>query len=219
MAKGTDFGGVHSHRNLGLIQQQVEVAPAEPKTNLVNVPGADGSKDLSTLPAGRITYKDRKITWTFALYPGDNWDRKHHQVSNALNGKECRITLDSDPGYYYIGRLTVKKYKLSGLLRQITVEATCRPYALKKNPTIMVAQLLDYSDFTEIVLVNDRMPTVPTFEVTAETTIRWNGQTVTVAPGTFTSLDIVLQEGINLLEAKATGDPSSVVITYQEGSL
>lgn len=217
MVKGTDFGGVHSHLDLGLIQQKVEVAPAEPKTNLVSVPGADGSKDLSTLPAGRITYKDRKITWTFALYPGDNWDQKHHQVSNALNGRERKITLDSDPDYYYTGRLTVKKYKLDGLLRQITVEATCRPYALKQRPTQVVVPIT--STFTQIQLINDRMPAVPTFEVTTETTIRWNGRTVTVAPGTFTSLDIELQEGANLLEVKATSGTGSITITYQEGAL
>lgn len=219
MAKGTNFGGVHSHRDLGLIQQKVEVSPAEPKMNLVNVPGADGSKDLSTLPAGRVTYKDRKITWTFALYPGDNWDQKHHQVSNALNGLERRITLDSDPDYYYIGRLAVKKYKLDGLLRQITVEATCRPYALKQRPTQVVVPIPAGTAFTPIQLLNDRMPAVPTFAVTAETILRWNGRTVTVAPGTFTSLDIELQEGANLLEARATSGTSTITITYREGSL
>lgn len=138
MARGTDFGGIHSHRDLHLIQQLVEVEPAEPKMNLVDIPGSDGSKDLTTQPAGRVTYKDRKITWTFALYPGENWDAKHRQVSNALNGLECRITLDTDPAYYYHGRLAVKKYKLDGLLRQITLEAICRPYKLRQEQTCVL---------------------------------------------------------------------------------
>ena len=137
MAKGTDFGGVHSYWDLNLIQQRVDIQPAEPKLNTVDIPGADGSVDLSTQPAGRIVYRDRVLTWTYALYPGENWHLKHRQVSNALNGRRCRITLDDDPDYYYDGRLTVKKYNTDKLLRQITIEAVCAPYILKQQPTVV----------------------------------------------------------------------------------
>lgn len=218
MARGTDFGGIHSFRNLNLIQQRVEVGPAEPKLNLVDVPGADGSKDLSTQPAGRITYNDRKITWTFALYPGENWDAKHHQVSNALNGLECKITLDTDPGYYYQGRLAVRKYNLDGLLRQITVEAICRPYALKQATTVVKSSLT--TTYKSISLANEKKTAVPTIEVTKETVIRWNGAEVTIpAASKYTSLDIILQPGANTLEAKTTSGTGSITITYQEGTL
>lgn len=135
MARGTDFGGIHSHRDLNLIQQTVEVDPAEPKLNLVEIPGADGAVDMTEQPAGRVTYNTRKITWTFALYPGESWDAKHRQVSNALNGRKCNITLDTDPGYYYQGRLSVTKHKIDNTLRQITVVAICQPYKLRQNQT------------------------------------------------------------------------------------
>lgn len=135
MARGTNFGGIHSHTDLNLIQQKVVVDPAAPKLNLIEIPGADGAVDLTEQPAGRVTYKTRKITWTFALYPGEDWDAKHRQVNNALNGRACNITLDTDPEYYYQGRLTVKKHNVSGLLRQITVEATCQPYKLRQGET------------------------------------------------------------------------------------
>lgn len=135
MARGTNFGGVHSFHNLNLIQQKVEVEPAEPKMNLVEIPGADGAVDMTEQPAGRVTYKTRKITWTFALYPGENWDAKHRQVNNALNGRQCDITLDTDPEYFYRGRLAVKKHNVDGLLRQIVVEAVCQPYKLRQQST------------------------------------------------------------------------------------
>lgn len=141
MAKGTDFGGVHSFYDLNLIQQLVDEQPAEPKLNLIDIPGADGSVDMSELPGGRLVYKDRTLTWTYALYPGENWDAKHRQVSNALNGKRCRITLDSNPDYYYDGRVAVKKYNKDKLLRQITVEAICNPWMLKQQPTVIRADL------------------------------------------------------------------------------
>ena len=135
MARGTNFGGVHSHYDLNLIQQKVEVDPAEPKLNMIEIPGADGAVDMTERPAGRVTYKTRKITWTFALYPGETWDAKHSQVSNAINGRRANITLDTDPGYYYLGRVSVKRYKVDRQLRQITVEAVCQPYKLRQLQT------------------------------------------------------------------------------------
>lgn len=218
MARGTDFSGVHSDIDLHLIQQTVDVQPAEPKLNLIDIPGADGSRDLSTQPAGRVVFNDRKITWIFALYPGDNWAAKHRQVSGALNGKYCRITLDSDPEYYYQGRLVVRNYKVDNQLRQITVEATCRPYMLRQQET--VAQISNLTTAYRVLeLVNDRKPAIPTITVTAETTLRWNGGTITIAPGTHRILDIELQEGVNRLEAKVTTGTGSITLTYQEGAL
>lgn len=217
MAKGTDFGGVHSYTDLHLIQQLVDIQPAEPKLNLIDIPGADGSKDLTELPAGRAVYKNRKITWTFALYPGDAWHTKHRQVSNALNGRSCRITLDDDPGYYYQGRLTVKKYKTDNALRQITVEATCQPYMLKQEETRVESALS--TSFRSITLTNEAKPAIPSITVPSATTLRWGGSIVELPAGTFRSLDIELQAGENVLEAKLASGTGTIVITYQEGTL
>lgn len=217
MARGTNFGGLHSHYDLHLIQQKVEVDPAEPKLNLIEIPGADGAVDMTEHPAGRVTYKTRKITWTFALYPGEDWDDKHLQVNNALNGRKCNITIDTDPEYYYQGRLAVKSHKLSGLLRQIVVEATCQPYKLKQ---VLTATTLTLNTvYKELLLFNDRRPVVPTITLTEPATIRWKGAEYSLGAGTHRVLDIQLSEGDNILEAKAPGGFSSLTIEYQEGAL
>jgi len=217
MARGTDFGGVHSLRDLNLIQQKVVEAPAEPKTNFVNVPGTDGSKDLSTQPAGRVVYKDRKITWTFALYPGDNWAEKKHQVSNALNGRRCRITFDDDPDYYYNGRLTVKSYALDRTLRQITVEATCAPYMLKQAETVINASISTTE--RSITVKNEFKPALPRITVAADTIIGWNGDTFTLTAGEHVLLDIQFPAGTSTLTAKTVSGTGSISIAYQEGTL
>ena len=217
MARGTDFGGVHSDTDLHLIQQHVDVQPAEPKLNLIEIPGADGAKDLSTQPAGRITFNDRKITWTFALYPGEVWADKHRKVSSALNGKYCKITLDSDPEYYYEGRLVVKSYKVDNQLRQITVEATCRPYMLKQLETVVRANLT--TSYLSMNLVNARKPATPTITVSAETLLTWKGASIALTAGTHKVLDIELQEGINVLKAAVKSGTGTITLTYQEGAL
>lgn len=217
MAKGTDFGGVHSSRDLNLIQQKVDIQPALPKLNLIDVPGADGSKDLSDRPAGRIVYHDRTLTWTFALYPGDKWHDKHSQVSASLNGKRCKITLDDDPSVYYDGRLAVKKYNTDKSLRQITVEATCSPYKLKQQETRNETSLT--TSYKSIALPNWSKPVIPEITVPSETTIRWKGATATLAAGTHRLLDVELQAGDNTLDAKLARGSGTMVVTYREGSL
>lgn len=215
--RGTDFGGIHSFHDLHLIQQLVEVEPAEPKLNMREIPGADGAVDFSEQPAGRVTYNTRKITWTFALYPGENWDAKHRQVNNALNGRRCRVTLGTDQEYYYDARLSVSKHNVDGLLRQIIVEAICQPYKLRQLPTSKTQALT--TSYTVLRLLNDRKPAIPTITLTAPATLRWKGQTIALNAGDHKILGIELQEGENLLEAKVASGAGSLTITYQEGSL
>lgn len=218
MAQGTLFGSVHSYTDLNLIQQSVEISPAAPRLNLIDVPGADGMKDLSEQPAGRVTYKSRTLSWTFALYPGDNWDEKHHQVSGVLNGLACKIILDRDPGYYYEGRLEVKSYKVDKALKQITIEATCKPYALRLLPTVVTADLS--AEYVDIYLPNGRKPAVPTFKVTAETNVLLGGVSVVIPAGaSYSGLAFELQPGANTIRAKTTEGAGEITITYQEGAL
>lgn len=217
MARGTDFGGIHSHRDLHLIQQSVEVSPAEPKTNFKDIPGADGSKDLTTQPSGWVVYYPRSIRWTFALYPGDNWEAKQRQVSNALNGRRCHIYLHGDPDYYYDGRLVVKEYASSGRLKQIIVEATCSPYLLKREETTVTANLS--TAYTEISLPNDFKRVIPTITVTADTQLLWKGNSFAISAGTYRIADIQLQAGENTLQAKVSSGTGTISVVYQEGSL
>lgn len=217
MARGTDFSGIHSHRDLHLIQQSAEVDPAEPKLNLIDIPGADGSKDMSEQPAGRVVYHDRIITWTFALYPGDDWSAKQRQVSNALNGRRCRITLDENPNFYFSGRLTVAKHKKDMTLRQITVEAICSPYMLKQQETVRVENVSTAE--RQIFMPNEFKPVIPLITTTAETVIGWQGGSFTLNPGSHRILDIQFSEGVNILTAKTTGGTGTLTFTYQEGSL
>lgn len=217
MARGTNFGGTHSYYDLHLIQQKVEVDPAEPKLNLIEIPGADGAVDMTEQPAGRVTFKTRKITWTFALYPGENWDAKHRQVSDALNGRRCDITLDSDPEYYYQGRLSVSKHNVDGSLRQIIVVAICQPYKLKQLPTKTTLALT--TAYKELLLFNDRQPVIPTITLSVPATLRWKGGTIALNAGTHRVLDIQLTEGENLLEAKVASGTGVLTIEYQEGAL
>ena len=219
MAKGTTFGTLHSNTDLSLIQQSVEISPAEPRTSFVDVPGADGSKDLTEALGVGVKYKDRKIKWTFALYPGDNWELRKQTVSGYINGIACAIVIDDDPNYYYQGRVEVKDYKVDGLLKQITVEAVCRPYKLHLTDTVIARDDLTTS-YKNLNITNDRMPVVPEITVSAETTLLWNGNTYTISAGTHTVPEIRFTYGVQTLKAKLTsGTTGTISLQFKEGAL
>ncbi len=218
MAKGTTFGKYHSNRDLKLIQQKVEVSPAQPKTRYVDIPGADGSKDMTEALGVGVKFNDRTIRWDFALYPGDSWYARQQTVSGLLSGGSCHIVLDDDPNYYYDGRLIVETYESDRLLRRITVKAICRPYKLHKVETVRKLENIP-AEATTVVLQNDRMPVVPTITVEQSTTIAFGDFSATVQAGQHKLLGIRLTEGDNTLTVTPAVANGTCTIRYREGAL
>lgn len=218
------FDDVDSFRDLHLILLKTEEVPPQPKLNLIDIPGANGSKDMSDQPAGRVVYGDREFTWTFGLYPNDRWEQRYRLVSNALNGKYCeKIKIPARGGYrddyYFVGRLSVTKYKRDGLRREITVKAVCRPYAYRLYETNRTYDLTTESR-SIVHYLDDGMPVIPKLTTTAEeTTIVFNGKTFVVSAGAYQFPDIEFTEGENTLEAKVTSGTGTLNVNYRGGSL
>lgn len=214
---GVLFDNIHSFHDLNLVLSHVEIAPATPKTNYVDIPGGDGAADL-TEAHGEVKYANRTHTFTFTVHPSDTktFDEKITQVSNTLNGKNfSKITLDRDSAYYWQGRCIVDEHKQDKKLKQIVISATVKPYKLKQNVTIFT-QALTAAEKT-IILMNDRKSVVPTIECTNENTVvKFGDVSQTLAAGAFKVLDICLIEGSNELKVSGSG---TIRFTYQEGAL
>lgn len=217
MARGTTFGQLHSNVDLHLIQQSVKVGPAVLRTSYIQVPGADGSLDL-TDALGTVNYDDRELSWTFALYPGDNWAERRQKVNNALNGLSCKITLDDESGWYYSGRVEVTEQATDKLLRTIAVKAICRPWRYKFNPTTVTRSDLSTA-YKQLQLPNERRPVIPKITVAQDTTLLWNGSTISATAGTHRFANICLAAGDNILKAKVASGTGSITVEYQEASL
>ena len=216
MARGTLFGVVHSSTTLHLIQQNVEVGPAEPKTSLVEIPGGNGSIDLTEALGAGVAYKDRTIKWTFALYPGEPWASKRSEVSNAINGKRLRIVLDDDPTWYYDGRVSVTDHKSDNRLHQITVEATCAPYKRRVSERTISAELSTTP--TELYCDVGQMPLVPLITVAQETVVQYGDYSATIQAGKHLLPDLLIS-GCQIIKAKTTSGTGTISITWREGAL
>lgn len=216
---GIYFGDIHSFYDLNLILSAVEISPASPKTNYVDIPGGDGALDL-TEAHGEVRYSDRTFKFTFAMNPADDlseaaWEAKKTEVSNRLNGTACRITLDKDPDYYWQGRCTVDSYKSNKRHRQIVVSARVRPYKYKQKETVVPFDLTNAEK--TVSLQNSRRSVCPVIACTNDNTVVvFNGNTFKFNAGAHQNLNIRFTEGSNQVTISGTGQ---VTFSYQEGDL
>ncbi len=200
----------------GLIQQKVEVSPAEPQILLVDVPGSNGSADLTEALGVGIKYKDRVITWTYALYPGADYEATRSKVANALNGKRAEIILDSDPTYKYEGRLRVESYASDRLLQQITIKAICYPYKRKRIESSEILSKRAHVDLAFSVRTGEEW-LVPTVETSADIVLRHEGISYTLTSGVHSIPGWYSRGSFSGMISGA--NPSTVVIRWKEGSL
>lgn len=174
-AKGTTFTRLdlhgtdkkkHSADDWGLTQQHVDFGPAKPKLNYIDVPGADGSLDLTEALGVGVVYEDRELTWTFAVGADDNWTTVYRTVANFLNGKKCKIVLDDYSGYYLVGRVYCETYASDRLLRQITVKARCQPFIYRPS-----THTYEYEDFNYDEITGYELDTMISYETIMPTVV------------------------------------------------
>lgn len=207
---------LHSFNDLHLILAPFTLPPAIPKINLLDIEGMDGSIDL-TEANGEVKYYDRDLKFTFTVFGDDEMTFEERQtfISNALNGRRCKITLDKDSDYYFIGRCTVNDYLCDKMLRQVVITATVAPYKLLQQETVESFELTSVGE--TILLVNRRKSVVPVITCTGDARISFGGLVnYPLTAGEHKILDLQLKEGGNLVTVSGTG---TITFRYQEGDL
>lgn len=220
---GVTLGGYHSYTDLGLILQTVSMPLPTPKTSAIDVPGMDGSIDL-TEAFGPVKMQNRVITMTLsdkALY----LKRYAIQsgVSNLLHGKKVQIKFDEDPGYYYIGRLTIGEFYPEGTVRTVTITADCDPYKYEdilsdddwlwdpfnfETDVIRAYKGIAVSGTKTVTVVGGQQTTIPTIITDAAMTVTINGTTYNLASGENKIYSIVLDSGETEFTFAGTGTVS-----------
>lgn len=102
----------HSFTDFGLaIGNTNYIEAPEYDTYYVNVPGRDGFLDLSETIAGRVIYRQRKISIEFGGKGECNeWDAKMSDIRNKFHGKTVQLIFDNDPEWYWTGRADINDY-------------------------------------------------------------------------------------------------------------
>ena len=131
MSTGVTFNDrIHAERDWGLKLLSVYIPMPDPKTQILDIPGGDGSIDLTEIN-GRPAYNDRDgVELVFDLMDGsyENWFLKYSQFAAEVHGRKVKMVLDDDPDHYYMVRLKLDGKKSNPVYGQITFSGTAEPF-------------------------------------------------------------------------------------------
>lgn len=238
-SKGVSFERVrdgltrHTYSDFGLIQTQLaEVSPPAPKTKYIDIPGADGSVDLTEALTGEVQYEERSIKMEFAI-PGRSpeWRRIYSDMGDFLQGERMLLILDEDPGYYYDGRFKVDGWHFKDGNTVITISGRVEPYKYERYSSVEDWLWDDFSfidgiirDYREIAVNGEyaltisgrKLKVVPTFTVSGSIRVSYKNVTYELPEGKSRAAGIRLGEGDNVLLFSGSG---VVTVDYRGGRL
>jgi hypothetical protein len=111
--------------------------PPKQKTLTIDIPGADGIEDLSTILLGYPTYSNREGSFEFIVMNGyKEWHALYSDIMDYLHGRTMKAFLEDDPLFYYQGRFTVNEWKSDPHNSKIVIDYSVEPYKLLKYSSV-----------------------------------------------------------------------------------
>lgn len=206
--KGAIFGDKRSKEDYNAIMNYARITTPTVKENYVDVPGGNSSLDLTEAVSG-ITLNDGQISFKFTFMNDENRSR----MKNDLHGKKVKIILERESEYFYEGRLSCKEGDYAGNIYELYIDARVAPFKQEIRITEHTEQVTAAHD---IILMNDRMPAMPSMTVTGDVSIIYNGISVRMSSGTYEIPEITLHEGMNRLHVAGRG---SIKLEYRKGRI
>lgn len=112
--------------------------PPAVKTQTLEIPGADGSLDITEAFRGYPLFQNRTGSIEFYVLRGDHykWYDVYSTVMNYLHGRRMKAILDDDIEYYYEGRFSVNQWSSDPDYSKITIDYDVEPYKYDVNSSI-----------------------------------------------------------------------------------
>ena len=202
------FGSKNSWTDWHLVPSSRPVfAPPKPKTNYVDIPGMNGSLDLSEAVSGRPVYENRQGSFDFyadvQYKDKGSWIELYSEIMGYLHGQWMEAYLDDEPYYRYVGRFDVDSWT-SGDGNAITINYDVYPYKMEPHWSDE-DWLWDPFDFENGVIRNFKSLTVEgSLTVSIPKTQDWSAPTITVKSNDGSGMDVSyngksyhLNDGVN----------------------
>lgn len=231
---GVLIGEKHTLKDWGLGWLAVTLGFPEPKTYEQDVPGADGTIDLTeAMTGGDVKYKNRSLSLEFEVPDRDfgDWANKVSEIANYLHGQKMKIILDNDKSFYYIGRLSVDTEKTDREESKLVLSGDVDPYKYERCGSLEdwlwdsfnfeTGIIRDYKDMEvagtrTLILRGRRKKVIPVFDCSVPMKVSFAGTEYDLPAGKSKVFDICLGEGDH--ELIFTGD-GTVSVDYRGGML
>ncbi|MFQ9181067.1 MAG: hypothetical protein ACLR3C_15085 [Eggerthella lenta] len=179
---GVVVNGVDLEARYGLrLTGDSEFGPPAPKSYLLDLPGGDGSLDV-TEAFGDVLYENREDTMVFYAVadPGAAaFERLKTDLCRFLHGRAYDYGLPFDPGYVYHGRFSVDEAYMRMHDRRIKVKVSANPY---KSAGLKV-HVIDAQAGANLRLLPGRGRVRPVFESAMPCHVVAGGVDVVLPPG------------------------------------
>lgn len=215
----------------GLKLKAFKVPMPKPKTNYVNIPGANGSLDMTEIFGG-VLYDDRNVQYVFDYIGSyEDWEATLSDFANYLHGQKQKVIIAHDAGYYYEGRLSVEPSKTNHVTGEITVAGRMAAYKMERFSSMEdwewdtfnfeTGIIREYKDLVvdgerTLVVPGNRKEIIPSFICSTPMEVVFDGKTYPLPAGTSKVINIVIAEGENVLTFMGSG---TVSVDYRGGSL
>lgn len=225
------FDDKKSFSDWGLKLERISLSFPEPKLDLVDIPGADGSADLTEVN-GPVCYENRTITLTFSLLDDYvQWHLLASEIAAELHGQNKKCILPDDQSFYYYGRFTLETEKDNDVVTDVVITGNVEPYKLELQSSLddwlwdpfnfeedIIREYgeIEVDGTTQVNIIGRQKPSVPTIISDADMTVSFEGATYEITPGTNIIYDIVTSPGDNVLTFSGTG---TISIDYRGGIL
>lgn len=104
-------------------------AVPSPKTNYVEVPGANGKLDLSQALTGYPLYNNRTGSIEFVVMNDfRHWQTAYTDIMTTIHNRKLYCVYEEDPEYYYVGRWNVQSWSTGNDHSRITLSYELEPY-------------------------------------------------------------------------------------------
>ena len=103
--------------------------PPAQKTKTLDIPGGDGTIDLSTALSGYPVYHNRTGSIEFIVMNDFKpWQVAYSDIMDYLHGQTMRAVLEDDKEYFYEGRFNVNVWKSEKNWSRIVIDYSVGPY-------------------------------------------------------------------------------------------
>lgn len=198
-----------------------------------DIPGGNGALDVTdALTGGDTTYKERTIQMTFdALGSYSDWHALVSGIAGYLHGRRLKIIMDTDPSFYYIGRLSVDTEKSNAVTHSVVITGTVDPYKYETTSStedwlwdtfnfedgiIRDYRNIEVNGEYTLIILGRRKRVIPVFTCTAPLTLTYNNQSYDLPAGESKVTNIALGEGDHELTFSGHG---IVTVEYRGASL